>query len=100
MIENCYDGDTCTVDADLGFNVVLNNVKIRLARIDAPEIRGPSKEEGRRSKKCLLDLLKNPLTMKSAGKGKYGRWIAELFSGGRNISDLMVDGGCAEYRDY
>ena len=35
-----YDGDTCTVDIDLGLHTWVRNEKIRLYGINAPEIRG------------------------------------------------------------
>ena len=40
FVRKVYDGDTITVDIDLGFDVVLKAQKIRLVRINAPEVRG------------------------------------------------------------
>ena len=45
-VVSVYDGDTITVDIDLGFNVVLRKQKIRLGGINTPEIRGEEREEG------------------------------------------------------
>jgi micrococcal nuclease len=47
---NCYikrivDGDTVDVDIDLGFNVWLNDQRIRLSDIDTPETRTSDKIE-------------------------------------------------------
>ena len=39
-ITSVYDGDTCTADVDIGFKVTVRGEKLRLARINAPEIRG------------------------------------------------------------
>ena len=38
-----YDGDSITLDIDLGFNHWMLNQKIRLLGIDTPEIRGPER---------------------------------------------------------
>jgi micrococcal nuclease len=41
-----YDGDTCTIDIDLGLNIWNKGEKIRLNRINAPELRGDEKAKG------------------------------------------------------
>ena len=35
-----YDGDTITVDIDLGFGIVLRKQKLRLYGLNTPEVRG------------------------------------------------------------
>ncbi len=45
-VVNVYDGDTITVDIDLGFNMVMCNQKLRLYGINTPEVRGEEREEG------------------------------------------------------
>ena len=40
IVVSVYDGDTCTVDIDLGLNIWTLREKIRLIRINAPELRG------------------------------------------------------------
>ena len=40
MCVGVYDGDTVTLDIDLGFNHSMNNQKIRLFGINTPEVRG------------------------------------------------------------
>ena len=44
-ILDVYDGDTMTVEIDLGFNLKLTD-KVRLYEVNAPEIRGKSKKKG------------------------------------------------------
>ena len=51
IITSVYDGDTCTVDIDLGFSVWVRGEKLRLLRINAPEVTGASKVRGLKSKK-------------------------------------------------
>ena len=46
VVTDVYDGDTVTVDVDLGFHVWVHGEKIRLAHIDAPERKGATKAEG------------------------------------------------------
>ena len=46
FVRKIYDGDTITVDIDLGFDIILHKQKIRLLRINAPEVRGEQREEG------------------------------------------------------
>ena len=45
-ITSVYDGDACTADVDIGFKVTVRGEKIRLARINAPEIRGANRKAG------------------------------------------------------
>lgn len=40
QVVSVYDGDTITVDIDLGLEVWLKGQKIRLLNIDTPEVRG------------------------------------------------------------
>ena len=53
FVRKVYDGDTVTVDIDLGFDVVLKGQKIRLVRINAPEVRGKERPEGLKSRDAL-----------------------------------------------
>ena len=39
-VKSVYDGDTCTVDIDLGLRVWLKGEKLRLYGINASELRG------------------------------------------------------------
>lgn len=43
-VKSVYDGDTCTVDIDLGFHITLRDIKVRLYGVDTPELRGGTKE--------------------------------------------------------
>lgn len=45
-VVSVYDGDTFTVDIDLGLHTWINGEKIRLNRINAPELRGNEKDKG------------------------------------------------------
>jgi micrococcal nuclease len=80
-VTNVYDGDTITVDIDLGFNVILRNQKIRLFGINTPEIRGLERESGLISKKWLKEkVLGKEIVLESIKDktGKYGRILGIL----------------------
>jgi micrococcal nuclease len=95
-----YDGDTLKkVLIDLGFNMFIKT-DLRLARINTPEIRTRNKEEkaaGYISRDYLAGLLvdSDDITVHVLKKGKFGRWIAEIYKDGKNINDLMVKTGHA-----
>ena len=76
-----YDGDTCTADVDIGFKVTVRGEKIRMARINAPEIRGANRKAGLASRDYLRDLiLDREVLLKTIKdkRGKYGRYLGEI----------------------
>ena len=94
-----YDGDTITVDIDLGFGVWLHKQKIRLVGIDTPEVRGEEKEEGLKSRDWLREkILDKQITLRTAKdrKGKYGRWLGSVILHSTNINQEMISLGLAE----
>ncbi len=108
FVTKVYDGDTITVDIDLGLNVFAKKEKIRLSRINAPELRGEEREEGLKSRDYLRNLIFNKeilvQTIKDR-KGKYGRYLGEIFlldeNGDKiNVNDLLVEEGFAVYKKY
>ena len=109
-----YDADTVTLVIDLGLDT-FREESVRLARIDAPEVRGEEREAGLISRDALREKIvsKEVLIRTYRDKtGKYGRFIVEIFlpytiitetsgeSGLINISDWLVENKYAEYRDY
>ena len=98
-----YDGDTITVELDLGFGVYKKE-KLRLAFIDAPEIKGDERPEGLKSRDWLRAKINDALeknhqlrvkTLKDR-KGKYGRYLAVLYIDDININQMMLEEGLAE----
>lgn len=102
-ITSVYDGDTVTADIDLGFHIWAHGEKLRLHRINTPEVRGVERPQGLVSRDWLRKKIlgKDVLirTIKDK-KGKYGRYLAEIFLDGTNINDQLVKEGLAEYKDY
>ncbi len=101
--EDVYDGDTVTVVIDLGFNIDFGELTLRLHGIDAPEMRGPEKIEGRKSRDWLRERLVGRefivQTIRDR-KGKYGRYLAIIWVDGVNVNEEMVQLGLAEKKDY
>ncbi|OQX85702.1 nuclease [candidate division KSB1 bacterium 4484_87] len=107
-VVSVYDGDTCTVDIDLGLHIWIRDEKIRLARIDAPEIRGNEREKGLESRDFLRQLILDRdifvETIKDK-KGKFGRYLGEIWVADENdtyfnVNDLMMKEGYAEPYNY
>lgn len=97
------DGDTIKVDIDLGFGVFLKNQSIRLSKINAPELKGETKDLAEKSKKFLENLIlnKNVQIKTEKNKEKYGRWLGTIFVIEENyqllnINNLMVINGYAK----
>jgi len=94
-----YDGDSITLDIDLGFNHWMLNQKIRLFGIDTPEIRGPERPDGLVSAERLRGLIegKDVLMVSHRDRtGKYGRWLATIYLGNTNINQLLLEEGWAK----
>tara|TARA_R110000796_G_scaffold248124_3_gene374574 strand:- start:172 stop:510 length:339 start_codon:yes stop_codon:yes gene_type:complete len=101
-----YDGDTVTAKIDLGFKVNFTE-NLRLLRINTPEIRGEEREQGLISRDRLRELILNEdviIKTKKDKKGKYGRYLAEIYleteDGLINVNDWLVIEGLAEYKEY
>lgn len=81
FVTNVIDGDTIVVDIDLGFSMFLHDQHLRLARVNAPELKGETKDAGLASKNALASKILNHYvyvkTYKS-GRDKYGRILAEI----------------------
>ena len=101
-VRRVYDGDTITVDIDLGFGMVVTNQKVRLLKINAPEIRGKQRPEGLKSRDALRSKIANKwiiIKTKKDKKGKYGRWLAEVWIDDVLINDWLISEGFAkEYK--
>ncbi len=99
FVRKVYDGDTVTVDIDLGFDVVLKGQKIRLVRINAPEVRGQQRPEGLKSRDALRGKIGNKwikIRTQKDKKGKYGRWLGELWIEDECVNDWLITEGLAE----
>ena len=97
------DGDTFDCDIDLGFSVVLAKQRIRLVGVDTWESRTRDKAEkvkGLLAKQFTKDMLEGAkeLTLKSHGKGKYGRVLGEVYCDEKCLNEeLIFEGHAYEY---
>jgi len=102
MITKVYDGDTITADIDLGFGIVTKKQKIRLLGINTPEVRGSEKPQGIISRDALRQrILGKEVIIKTSKdkKGKYGRWLGEVFVEDENVNQwLITEGYAKEYK--
>lgn len=79
--EYVQDGDT--------FRTAMQNW-IRLARYDAPEEGKPNYTN---AKQLLSSLILNKQIVYEQVSTSYGRILAEVWQGGRNINDIMLQSG-------
>jgi micrococcal nuclease len=98
FVTGVYDGDTITVDIDLGMNMWKKNVKLRLARIDTPEMRGVEKIAGKQVRDYVRVLILDQEVVIETIKdktGKYGRYLVEVIVGNMNLNDHLLEIGMA-----
>ena len=112
------DADTLDLDVDLGFGVHMD-MRVRVARIDAWEVRGEEREKGLAAEDWVngeLDGKQLRIKTDKDKKGKYGRYIAEILYDPEadgyvdlgdtpeealtNLSDALVKEGHATYESY
>jgi len=103
IVTGVYDGDSITIDIDLGFNNWKKNQKVRLLGINTPEIRGEERPDGLVARDRLRELILDKeiiITSYKDKSGKYGRWLATVFlkQDGmfENINTLLLHEGLAE----
>lgn len=93
VVKNVHDGDTITVEISEARHAV------RLASIDAPELR---QDGGQASRRVLAGLIDGqPVQLVVRSRDRYGRLVADVLCGGVNINHrLVADGWAWWYRDY
>jgi|LakMenE18May11ns_1017448.scaffolds.fasta_scaffold9940854_6 micrococcal nuclease len=84
----CHDGDTCKIE----------NKKVRISGIDAPEIDQPY---GEKSRRFLVDFLDGKkLNLQCNGKS-YDRSVCLITANGEDVGEAMVKNGFAfDYPQY
>ncbi|MFO1174460.1 MAG: thermonuclease family protein [Paracoccaceae bacterium] len=100
ILRAVYDGDTVTLDIDLGFRQWMLGRSVRLYGLNAPELHGADREAGLASRDFLREtcpigteiLLESILDRQE----KYGRLLGRLHLGdGRCVNDLILAKGLA-----
>jgi len=104
-----YDADTIRVELNLGFGLIWRGsdnrgVEIRLFGLNAPEMKGSDKENGKISRNKLREqILGKEITIKTIkdSKEKYGRYLGIIIKeDGTNINNWLISEGLAEKKDY
>lgn len=81
-VTDVYDGDTITVNVDLGFSMSLQKLKVRLHGIDTAEMK--SKDPELKAKAIAArdwlrtQCLGTDVYLESLGTDKYGRWLGRI----------------------
>lgn len=113
---NVVDGDTVDLEIDLGFNILVKE-RFRLAGINTPEIHGVKKEseeyaKGMEAKREVERLILGRdviVVTDKDKKGKYGRYIATVYTElefgsstfyDSSLNDFLVKEGFAEEVEY
>lgn len=103
FVTSVYDGDTITVDIDLGMNIILKSKKVRLYGINAPEMRGDEKALGKITRDWLRQAIDGKAIIIQTIKdktGKYGRLLGVIWLEEININELMINENLAQKKDY
>jgi len=103
IVAEVYDGDTVTLDIDLGFGVWKTGEKIRLNGLNAPEVRGDEKTAGLKSRDYLREMILGKQVVLQTIKdkqGKYGRYLGVIIINGINVNAQLILDGMAEPRVY
>lgn len=104
-IERVIDGDTLVVTLDLGFNVKLTDVHMRVYGINCPEKNTEEGQEAMRYTKewVAMDDLYHAVKPKAYKvsvqdhkKDKYGRILGEIFYGGESLGETLIKAGKAK----
>lgn len=98
LVKRVVDGDTVDIVVDLGFSVNVE-MRFRLYGIDTPEKNDPSESVRelaiKASQWATTELTGKTVTIKSHSTDKYGRYLAEVFLGERDINKELITLGLA-----
>lgn len=104
LVQSVYDGDTITVDIDLGLSIKVK-ASCRLLGIDTPEIRTKSATEKKlayEARDRLREIVLNQwVTLHSVAKpDKYGRLLVKVWSDEFGyVNGLLLEEGLARPYD-
>lgn len=109
VVTDVYDGDTITVDIDLGIGIWRKGQKIRFWKVNTPELTGTQRTAGLKVRDFVQEMLlgKEVLLRTILDKrgvdsvGKFGRLLGEILivdGAGEliNVNELLVARGLAE----
>jgi endonuclease YncB( thermonuclease family) len=92
-VKSVYDGDTLTARCPSG------EVKVRMFGIDSPEM--GQKPWGNTSKQALQSLLRDPIRLRVRDQDRYGRTVAQVWVGDRDVGlEMVKQGQAVMYEQY
>jgi micrococcal nuclease len=99
-----YDGDTITVDLKGQHPLFGDDISVRVAGIDTPEIRGKCVREknlAREAKELAGQLLEDAriIHLQNVRRGKYFRIVADIQADGVDIAEELMNQGLAVQYD-
>jgi len=86
-----------------GDTIRMGDERIRLIGIDAPEIHGCRQGrvcvpgDGQASKRSLQAMMGGKISVQRVGRDRYGRTLAQVYAGGRNVACEQLRRGQAQY---
>lgn len=99
LVTRVIDGDTIigTLQTHLlDIQLDLKEIHFRLLNINAPEIKGATKEAGEKSRDYLKSIIEwQMISVSCEKKDKYGRQLATVYYNGVNMNQHMIDQGLA-----
>ncbi len=98
IITSVYDADSCRARLDLGFGIYKADEALRLAGINAPEMRGDTLDLARAARDALrLRVLGKLVTIRTHkdAQEKYGRYLAEIWDEAGSVNAWLVEAGYA-----
>ena len=95
-----YDGDTITFNLLDLHPIIGEKISVRVNGIDTPEIKGKCEKEkydAQQARDMVADILKDAekIDLKNMKRGKYFRIVADVYVGGENIADMLIEAGMA-----
>ena len=89
-IQSCWDGDTCTATTGERF---------RLACVDAAEVGEPGADRATKAIRSMV--VGKTVGIRRITQDRYGRTVAELYTGDSNVGEQLVNQGFARiYQRY
>ena len=100
----CYDGDTCTVTIPDVHPVFGLKIRVRVAGIDTPEIRGKCASEKSRAIKArdaARTMMANAeqIDLRNVERGQYFRIVADVMVDGVSLGERLIEAGLARRYD-
>ena len=95
-----YDGDTITFNLPNLHPIIGKKIRVRLNRVDTPEIKGKcdkEKYDAKQAREMVEDILKDAekITLKNMQRGNYFRIASDVIVDGESLADMLIEAGMA-----